>query len=240
MRPLTPEELMDLLQRALEEGLATQIYQAASVSDVDVLEDCRLKGHVVLKLEDLHAIPTDKLDEVAADYLKHYKNLGAVAGLAWGTGGILTAAPEMVQLLITVVRMAQRLSLTYGLEFESFKGNLELWEAIGDAFGVKVEMEGVEQDILRNLPAPLLRGGLRDPLVLKIASGVLSAGAWMFVKRWLRFIPLFSLGVSTYGNYRLIKRLGLSLQRNFRRRHELLYAVAAPPPTDIHFYRVRE
>lgn len=223
---MTPEELLRFLQQTVDEGFVSQLYKAASVREAEVLEALRGADIDVYSLQEIQRIPTDLLDGVANTHLRQARRMGALAGVSYGAFGILTAVPELMHLMIAVVRTAQRLSLTYGQEYESFRGSLQLWEAIAQAFGVDPSsFEGAEPELFRNMPVPMWTSNqVRwNPIILGVARQVLITLAFIFLKkRWARAVPLVGVGLSGIGNYTLLRRVGLSLKGEFRQRHQLM------------------
>lgn len=222
---MTPEELQAFLGRVTEEGVVMQLYRLASVKEADVLASMRQADLDVYTLDDVRALPTHRLDPLAEAQLRQARRMGALSGMTWGAGGILTAPPEMLHLMVATLRIAQRLALTYGQEFETFRGNLLLWEALSKAFGVPaLAFEGAETEAFRRLPVPFLNTQAIqwNPVILAAARQVMVTAALLFVKRrWTRIVPVVGIGLSGVGNYSLLKRIGRELQREFRRQHVL-------------------
>ena len=223
---MTPEELLEFLQRTVDEGFVSQIYSAASVGEAEVLETLREADLDVYSLTEIHRLPTEALDAVADAHLKVARRVGAVAGVTYGAFGILTAIPEIVHLMVAVLRTAQRMSLTYGHEIQSFQGNLQLWEAVAKSFGIDPESyEGTEPQGLGTLPVPKFNSDQMkwNPIIFGVARKVLITIGYIFLKkRWARAVPLIGIGLSGVGNYTLLKRFGRELKEEFRGKHQML------------------
>ena len=236
---VTPEELAQRLQEALDEGVITQIYKAASVRPEEILTEMQLAGLEATTIDGLLTQPTEELDPFADKVLSDVRRTGAIAGATYGAGGVLTALPEVVHLMVLIMRTAQRLSLVYGQEIQSFRGRMRLWETMGEALGVDPEiLATASAELAQDLPVPFFqRPGLPvDPVTIRVAQKVLITVAIPLIsKRWARLVPVLGIGVSTLGNYVLLQRLGSDLKAAYRGRHQLLAARRAGSSQRVEF-----
>ena len=78
-------------------------------------------------------------------------------------------------------RLGQRLSLTYGFDFRTDRGEIELWKVPAKAVGAKVNWEGSETDLMRRLPAVVTgTGTFSNPLLLQaFQSVVVRVATWL-------------------------------------------------------------
>jgi hypothetical protein len=174
-------------------------------------------------------VPPTILDQVADAYVRQVSRQGAITGLSFGLGGILSVAPELMVLIVTLVRMAQRLSLTYGHEFDTPRGGLDLWTSIGRSLGISIDLEGLDSELYRGLPMLVGRGQFRDPLLLKVAQRVIVTVAVKMSTRAARLIPFLGAGVGSLTNYTWLSRVGTRLKDDFRTRHQLRHLNLSDP-----------
>lgn len=234
---MTPEELMSAIQQAMDEGLVNQIYQSASVKEGEILDALRERGIDAYNLSDLQRIPTEQLDAQADLYLKSANRTAALTGLTYGAFPLIALVPELMHLLVTVIRSAQRLSLTYGQEIESYRGSLQLWETIGEAFGVDpAKLEGAESELFKNLPVPVRPGAMPlSPIMFRMVQGILLTMAYGFVKHAFRIVPFVGMGVAGAANYQLMRKVGRQMRGDFRGRHELMKMSQGEPSQELSF-----
>lgn len=217
------------MQANLDEGMVSQLYRLASVPSEEVLAALRAEDIKVYTPEEVLKVPTELLDPVADKQLKQVQRRGAFYGGTFGMGGLLSVAPELAYMFVTVIRMAQKLSLTYGQEYESSRGRLELWAAIGRSVGIKLDLEGLETDLYRELPIVVGKGPFRDPILFKVAQKVLVTIGFTMSTRISRLVPFLGAGVGIATTYAYLSKRGRLLKEDFRTKHQLQHLNLSDP-----------
>ena len=223
------DELVRQLQANMDEGLLSQLYALTSISTQEVLEILRQENIKVYSPDDVLKTPTELLDEAADKAITQTKRKGAFYGGSFGMGGLISVAPELIYIFVTMIRLAQRLSMTYGQEYDSTKGRLDLWAAIGRAVGIKLELEGLESDLYRDLPIVMGKGPFRDPLLFKVAQKVLMTIGFKMSTRVSRLVPFLGAGVGVVTTYAYLSKIGYKLKEDFRVRHQLRHLSLSDP-----------
>lgn len=231
------EELLRQLQANMDDGLMSQLYAVASVRPDEIIIGLRSAGVDVYTLREIAHIPTEHLDPFAEGQIISTRRSSALSGASFGFGGLLSVAPEVLYMMTTLLRLAQRMSLTYGYEVDSQRGRLDLWTTLGHALGIQLDLEGLESDLYKGLPTLIGRGRFKDPLLLKIAQKVLMAIALRMTTRFTRFIPVVGAGVGGVTNYAYFSKVGHSLKDDYRARHQLraLTELSDQQPEEIPF-----
>lgn len=235
---MTPEELIRTIQQAIDDGWLEHLYRASSVAPDELYLALRQAGVDVYSSGELIRVPTAMIDPVAREVVVRSRKLGAMTGAGFGVGGWVTILPELAWYLSALLRLAQRVALLYGFEVQSAKGRLELWEAISRALEVPVELEGVEgatglvgtsgtfglpQLGLPGVGLPIVfrAAPIRDNLAQQLARRVIRSLAMRMVGRFTRLLPVVSVGIASYSSYRMLGKVGDSLQETYRARHLL-------------------
>ena len=122
------DELARTVFDTIDEGILQRLYEVASVRPETILADLQEAGYEVEGIEQLKDLPTEVLDSLADRYIQSAKRKAAMGGASMGLGGWLGLAPGLSQMLVLVLRLAQRISLTYGFDYRSERGELELWK----------------------------------------------------------------------------------------------------------------
>ena len=146
-----------------------------------------------------------------------------------GLTGVLSIAPEIGYVLVALLRLSQRISLTYGYEVETSKGRLDLWTALARGLGIRVSLEGLESDLYRGLPVLVGKGQFRDPILVKVVQKVLVTVGLRMSTRFARMVPLVGAGVGGIANYAWFSMIGRRLKDDFRTRHQLRHLNLSDP-----------
>jgi len=204
----------------IDEGLFQRLYQVASVEPESVFADLREAGHDVSTLEDLQKLPTEVLDSLADNYIRRARRKAAVGGVSLGIGGWLGLGPGLSQLLILILRLSQRISLVYGFDYRSGRGELELWKALAAAVGASLRWEGTEAEIVKRLPVAVTgSGAFANPLLMQALRAVVKRVALLSGRQVTRWLPLVGGGTGMVFNYLEVGRIGNRLKANWRAQH---------------------
>jgi hypothetical protein len=219
---MNAEDVTRALLDALDEGLFQRVYRLASVADVDVLRDLGEAGFEVESIASLQGRPTEDLDPHVDRYIAQARRSAAASGLSLGAGGWVGLPAGLTHLVVVVLRLAQRISLAYGFDYTTDRGEIELWKALATSVGADVDFEGTEAELMRMLPAVVTgTGTFQNPLLLKAFQAVvvrLAASAGMHLTRW---VPVVGGGTGLVINYVQVGRVGRGLKSAFRQRHTL-------------------
>lgn len=217
------EELARAIFEVVDDGLFQALYRLTWVSDRSVLVEIRESGLDVDSLADLGGLPTEQLDPVADIWIRRARRAAAVSGISLGAGGWLSLPPGLGHLIVVIVRMAQRISLTYGFDFRTDKGEIELWKGLARATGAEVDWEGTEAELMRRLPAVVTgTGTFANPLMLKAFQAVVLRIALAAGLKMGRWIPgVVGGGSGAVLNWLQVRSIGLSLKADGAQRHAL-------------------
>ena len=105
------------------------------------------------------------------------------------------------------MRMIQKLSLTYGFEFNSDDEMAELWIAAATAAGVDISRELLEREVVQRF-------------IPKVIQRIAARASVEVVEKWsARIIPLASSVLGGGLNYFFVRAWGERAARHFREKH---------------------
>ena len=143
--------------------------------------------------------------------------LGGVAGL----GGVLSVPPEALAFLVTLVRLAQRLVLVYGMDPQRESGRMLVSRALHRALDGAWPQHGLDQvrisELFTTLGAGEGRGALPRVSPTVWLRRVVSTGLQWLGSRTTRMLPVLASGVSVVDNHRRVSELGETMRRVIRR-----------------------
>ena len=219
---MNAEDVARGLLDALDEGLLQRVYHLASVHDVTVLADLRAAGVDAASIAELQGRPAELLDPQVDRYISQARRSAATSGLSLGAGGWLGLPAGLGHLVAVVLRLAQRISLAYGFDYTTDRGEIELWKALASSVGANVDFEGTEAELMRRLPVVVTgTGTFQNPLLLKAVQAVvvrLAASAGLHITRWM---PVVGGGTGMVINYLQVGHVGRGLKAEFRGRHAM-------------------
>ncbi len=214
------DELARAVFATIDEGILQRLYDVASVRPEAILADLREAGHEAETIEQLQALPTEVLDSLADRYIRSAKRKAAMGGASMGLGGWLGLAPGLSQMLVLVLRLGQRISLTYGFDYRSERGELELWKGLASAVGASLRWEGTEAELMKRLPVAVTgSGALTNPLLMQALRAVIARVALTSSRQVSRWLPLVGGGTGLVFNYLEVDRIGRRLKANWRAQH---------------------
>jgi len=218
-----PQDPLEQLLDAIDDGLMQALYRLASVRPDEVLRDLRGDGDAPAALDDLHALPVAQLDALAERYIRSARRSAGLSGITLGSGGWIGLPSGLLHLVVLIVRLGQRISLAYGFDPSTSRGEIELWKTLAQAVGADVDWEGTEAELMRRLPAVVTgTGTFSNPLLLKAIQAVvlrIAAGAGLRLSRW---VPVVGGGAGLVLNYVQVGSIGNELKTSFRARHALV------------------
>ena len=204
----------------LDDGLFQTMYRASSVPVDEVLRDLRNQGIEISDLDAVRTIGVERLDPVVDRYIRSSKRSAAMSGASLGAGGWVSLPPGLCHLVMLILRLAQRISVTYGFDYRTDRGEIELWKALASAVGAKVDWEGTEAELMRRLPAVVTgTGTFANPLLLKAFHAVVLRIAATGGLRITRWVPIVGGGTGMLLNYLEVARVGQGLKESWRNQH---------------------
>ncbi len=214
------DDLAQAVFDTIDEGLLQRLYQVASVDPEAILADVRKAGHSVESLQDLQQLPTEVVDALVDGYIQRSKRVAAVGGVSLGLGGWLGLAPGLSQLLVVVLRLGQRISLVYGFDYRTDRGELELWKGIAAAVGASLRWEGTEAELIKRLPVAVTGSGtFTNPLLVQALRAVIARVALSSGRQVTRWLPLVGGGTGMVFNYLEVDRIGRRMKATWRAQH---------------------
>lgn len=226
--PELPAVVTDVLERA-DATLVAGWYHAVSVQPERIRAWLRLRG---LPFVDPSLPEPPVIVEVdrTADLLIERASyvFGAIGGAA-GIVGAATVPPEWVATNVGVLRLAQRLSVVYGFDPTTDRGEMAMCRALAAAYGVEVPETGPARMRVRDLPA-LFRGdgSRRQGIGARLARAMARSTAWWVAGRITRFVPVISAGTHAVETRTLIGDTGRKMKAVLRRLAEVPNAIAGP------------
>jgi hypothetical protein len=214
--------LLDDMNQSFASDVLPALIRAASIDPARFLTDLGRRGLPVNRVEDLRELDVELIDPVARSIVKSARRVSAVSGVGMGMGGWLAVAPEVLQQMVMLLKMAQRLSLLYGVDYRGRAGEVVLWKAMAHAVGADANPEGVTPASLQ-IPARLGRTGMAvNPIVSRIALAVLQRLALRLSAPLGRMVPVVGSGVGMLANYAQMGRAGRRMMEFYRcRRYSL-------------------
>ena len=130
-------------------------------------------------------------------------------------GGWIAIGPDIASQLTTLLKMAQRLSLLYGIDFRTRRGEVLMWKAIADGVGVGRE----ESAAAWALPAKIGRSSWAvNPVAGRLAVAVVRRLALKLSSPLGRMVPIVGGGVGMWSNYSQMGRAGRRMAAFYRTR----------------------
>jgi len=199
------------LRRRIETGFRRGFHHAYEALRVDpAVFLMQLKagyGLPISTFRGVYSLEVDALDRVGKNIIRGGMKVAAVEGAGMGLGGILTVFPDLSILAAITLRTLQKLSLTYGFQYNTDEEIAELWIAAASAAGVDIGRELLEKEVVnRFVPRVIQR------IAVKASSEV--------VEKWSgRMIPVASSAIGATLNYYFVRAWGERAQNHFRARH---------------------
>ena len=216
------EDLARSVFDTLDDGILQGLYKLASVSPDDVLADLRSKGRAVSGLPEVSDVPVEILDAVADVYIRDARRSAAMSGGAMGLTGWIGIPSSLAHLVIVLLRLSQRISLAYGFDYRTSRGEIEMWKALAGSVGADVDWEGTEAELMRRLPAVITgTGTFANPLLLKAVQAVVTRVALNSSLRVTRAVPVVGAGSGFLLNFVHVDRVGKRLKASYRNRHAI-------------------
>jgi uncharacterized protein (DUF697 family) len=162
-------------------------------------------------------VPTERLDAIAAELIRHAERTALAEGAGFGLGGMLTILPDASLLTVITLRLIQRLSLLYGFEARGRDQRIEMWKAAAAATGIDYGKDLAEKQFLEKLA----------PRIVERFAAKIGAEA---AEKWVgRLIPLASSAIGGALNFSFVRSWGRRVQRHLRTKH--LEAKTSFPPS---------
>jgi uncharacterized protein (DUF697 family) len=209
------------LESAIRGGFL-RAYQHVRVDPARFLMQLRsAHGLPVSSYEGMFQVDLRLLDRVADDTIHSGMRMAALQGAGFGLGGALTLVPDMSLMAAITLRTIQKLSLIYGLEFNTDHEMAELWVATASAAGVDIGRELIEKELLNKFVPRVIQR-----IAVKASAEV--------VEKWAaRLIPLVSSVIGAGLNYYFVRAWGERAKKYFRAKHLEMRQRNATLPTTI-------
>jgi EcsC protein family len=164
-------------------------------------------GVPVSTFQGVYSVELGILDHVGHDVIRAGMKVAAVEGAGMGLGGMLTIVPDLSILAAITMRTLQKLSLTYGFEYNTDQEIADLWIAAASAAGVDLGRELLEKQVVNRF-------------VPKVIQRIAYKASSELVEKWSgRMIPVASSVIGATLNYYFVRSWGDRAQSHFRRRH---------------------
>ena len=196
-----------LLRKAVRVGL-NRAYRGVQVNPQKYLAYLRrAHGLPVQSYDDMFLLGPEALNPHAHMIIQASARAGALEGLGFGLGGVMTLLPDMGVLATITIRLLQKLSLLYGFNYRTEDEELELWMAAASAAGLDLGRDFLEKQAVERLVPRII-----DRIAVKMGAEL--------AEEWVgRFVPLVSAGLAGGLNYYFVRSWGRRAQRHFEARH---------------------
>ena len=216
---MTRRSLLDDLGPLLSEQVLPAVYRTLSVEPERLLADLRRRGLNVHTLDDLRDVDPDVVDRVAEDVVRSARRMSAVSGVGLGMGGWLAIPPEIVHQVVSLLKLAQRLSLLYGIDYRTGVGEIELFKALATGVDARIDLSGTPGDVTRRLPREFSRNRVAlHPIAWRLAQAVVRKLVLRVSTPLGRLVPVLSGGVGAVTNYAQMGRAGRRMMAYYRAR----------------------
>ena len=195
------------IQGAIQKGL-TRAYSTVAVEPAAYLTHLRTAHNLpVVSYHGLYSVPVEQLDDVAQDTIRGAMKLAAAEGAGFGLGGFLTIVPDLSILAAITMRMIQKLSLSYGFEFNTDNEMAELWIAAASAAGVDISRELIEREVVQRF-------------IPRVIQRIAARASVEVVEKWsARLVPIASSALGAGLNYYFVRAWGQRAASHFREKH---------------------
>jgi len=199
--------LTSRIEAALKRGFQ-QAYETVKVDPQHYLWHLQAAhGVPVTSFQGLFTVPTDQLDRISEGTIRASMKIAAVEGAGFGLGGILTLVPDLGILAVITLRMIEKLSLTYGFQYNTDEEVAELWIAAASAAGVDISREVLERQVVSRF-------------VPRVIQRIAARASTEVVEKWSgRVIPLASSVIGAGLNYYFVRAWGERAAGHFRQKH---------------------
>lgn len=219
--PLMPTRrpLLDASLSWTEDAIAA-LYRVVSVDPDRFLAQLRERGLRAGSITDLRQLDPAVREGLAGDLIRTARRTSAISGVGFGFGGWAAVAPEIVGQLVLIVQLGQRLSLLHGVDYRSPAGEIELWKAMAEGTGARVDLQGTPRQAAWRLPVVMGHNRFAlGPLAGKIALAVVRRLLTGLSTPLGRMVPVVGSGVGLVANYTVMARVGRRMMAYYRRRH---------------------
>jgi len=213
----TLSDLLDAVTDRLDEDILPALYAAISVPSERVRQDLRDAG--VSFTDPLGGTWPElaELDQASEGLIARAANRSTVAGAVSGSLGAAGVPPEVVSSMLTDIRLAQRLSILYGVDPASERGRVLLWRALGAAWQVPVPDQGNLALKIRHLPGAF---GTQLPAADQAAAWmtrhIVRRAVRQAASRFWRWIPGVGSGLSAVAGRRRARAHGERMRKVYR------------------------
>ena len=213
------------MRRRVEAGVSKGLNRAYTTVRVDPDKFLlQLRAGYRVPISGYHGVfslEIHELDVVAESIIRGGMKMAAVEGAGFGLGGLITIVPDLGVLSAITMRTVQKLSLLYGLQFNTDDEIAELWIAAASAAGLDVSREFVEREVVQRF-------------VPRVIQRIAAKASAEMVEKWAgRLIPLASSAIGAGLNYWFVRAWGERARTHFRKRHLQLRAAEREKATII-------
>lgn len=199
------------MRRRIENGLRRGFQNAYETVKVDpnrfLLQLRTAYGVPINSFQGIYSVDVSLLDDLANRVIQSGMKLAAAEGAGFGMGGIMTMLPDLSILAGITLRTIQKLSLTYGFEYNTDEETAELWIAAASAAGVDISRELLEKEVVNRF-------------VPKVIQRIAAQASKEAVEKWAgRVIPIVSSAIGAGLNYYFVRGWGERAKAHFRQKH---------------------
>lgn len=211
-------DVLDILVEHADQRLPAGLYAAISVPTARTRARLRRSRRPFVDPD----APTPSLadvDETAAWVIHQSKINAAAFGGLTSMAGAVTIPSESVGVAIALVRLAQRLTVVYGFDPETDRGQVAVWRALAAGLEIDLPSQGPMHVRLRDLPPALVQRPASAGAWL--ARQVMRRSLWSVASNLTRFVPVASSAAAVLGARRRTGDVGGRMRDALRRLAEI-------------------
>ncbi len=214
----TFKDVVGELSDRLDEDVLRALFAAISVPTNRIKEDLESSGLSFTDPEARSWPSLVELDTAAESLIAKAVSRSTLTGALSGAAGAAGVPPEVVASMLQDIRLAQRLSVLYGVDPATDRGNVLLWRALGAAWQVPVPEQGSLALRIRDLPSAL---GAQVPAPNQAAvwmtRHIVRRAVRQATRRLWRWIPGVATGLSTVQGRKRARAHGERMHDLYRR-----------------------
>ncbi len=158
-----------------------------------------------------------ELDAAAESLITKAAQRSTVAGAMSGVAGAAGVPPEVVAAMLQDIRLAQRLSVLYGIDPATERGRVLLWRALGAAWQVPVPDQGNLELRMRDLPSAFgSQLPAPDQAAAWMTRHIVRRAVRQTTRRLWRWIPGVATGLSAISGRKRARAHGERMRDLYR------------------------
>jgi len=214
----TLKDLFGEMQDRLDEDVLPALFAAVSVETDQIRAELQA-AELPYTDPETQTWPTlRELDAAAQGLIDRAISRSTVTGAVSGAAGAAGVPPEVVASMLQDIRLAQRLSVLYGIDPATERGRVLLWRALGAAWQVPVPDQGSLELRMRDLPSAFgSQLPAPDQAAAWMTRHIVRRAMRQATRRFWRWIPGVATGLSAVAGRKRARAHGERIRDLYRR-----------------------